>query len=80
MFGVRGMDEMKTCEMLEVKPDHPHTNRDHDLHCVCSECGTKITATADFSQDGRLLKVRFPIRYCPNCSADIVKFVLYSED
>ncbi len=66
--------------MVELKPDHPHTDKDHDFHCMCSECGTSVTASANFTQEGRLLKVRFPIRYCPNCRADIVKFVQYSED
>ncbi len=74
------MDKSETCAMIEIKPERPHYGNDHDFHCACSECGAKITARADFSQDGQLLKVRFPIRYCPNCSADIVKFVQYFED
>ena len=74
------MDEMKTCKMLEVKPNQPHTNRDRYLHCVCSECEAKIAANADFTKDGRLIKVYFPTHYCPNCRADIVKFVLYFAD
>ena len=74
------MDETKTCKMLEVKPDRPHTNKDHELHCVCSKCGTQITANVEFSPKMQLLKITFPIRYCPNCKAEIESFVLYHED
>lgn len=70
-------DEIKVCSMVEIKQETAHTPDDHDFHCVCSECGTSITANADFGADGRLLKVRFPICYCPNCKADIEKFIQY---
>ena len=71
------MDGKKICSMIEIKQDTPHTPDDHDFHCACSECGTSITASADFDNNGRLLKVRFPICYCPNCKADIEQFIQY---
>lgn len=71
------MEEIKVCSMVEIKQDTAYTPDDHDFHCVCSVCGTNITANADFGKDGRLLKVCFPICYCPNCKADIEKFIQY---
>lgn len=71
------MIEVKECAMIETKPDKPHAQGSHDFHCKCSECGTEITAEADFDKNEKLIGVRFPMCICPNCKALIEKFVSY---
>ena len=71
------MNENKTCFMNELKPEHRHTAQDRTLLCECSNCKHTITATAEFDNNGRLLKACFPINYCPNCKAEIQGFNLY---
>ena len=71
------INKLKSCLMIEIPRNIAHTKSDKDITCECSECNHKITASADFNSNGRLLKVYFPIHTCPNCGADIVRFVLY---
>lgn len=70
-------DKKITCSMNELKPDEKHTAQDRMILCECSNCKHTITATAEFDDDGRLLKACFPINYCPNCKAEIERFVQY---
>lgn len=70
------MDEKKVCSMIEACPDLEHSVGKEDLQFVCSECGRKITATAEFGVFERLEKVSYPLCYCPNCNADIKEFVV----
>ena len=69
--------EKKICSMVELKPEHKHTADDRLLYCECSICKSRITAMADFDAEGTLVKVVFPLNYCPNCKAEIERFILY---
>lgn len=70
-------NDFKTCAMVEVKQERKHFELDKKICCECSECRTRITADAEFDNNGRLIKVAFPLCYCPNCRADIEKFIQY---
>lgn len=74
------MNAKKTCSMVELKPEHKHTAKDRLLYCECSNCKNRITASAEFDKGGNLIKVSFPINYCPNCKAEIERFTLYQDD
>lgn len=73
------MSDKKVCSMNEVKPIRKHTFYEHGFRCACSLCNYEIDASADFTKDGKLIKVCYPINYCPNCGAEIEKFTQYGE-
>lgn len=68
---------LQSCAMIEIKQENEHSELDKKICCECSECGTRITADAEFDSNGKLRKVAFPLNYCPNCRADIEKFIQY---
>ena len=74
------MENKKVCSMNEIKPIRKHEIYDHNFVCECSLCNNRITATADFDKKGNLTKVYYHINFCPNCGAEIEKFVQYGDE
>lgn len=69
--------EKKTCSMIELKPEHKHTADDRSIYCECNVCKSRIIAMADFDKEGHFVKATFPLNHCPNCKAEIERFILY---